>query len=85
MIEAADGSLYTGITTDIARRFNQHCDSFANPPGKGAKFFYGREPVGIVYLEKQVSRSLASSREAEIKKLKPGDKHRLKQDRLFFL
>jgi len=85
MIEAADGSLYTGITTDIARRFSEHLGSFVSPPGKGAKFFYGREPVGVVFLEKQVSRSAASSREAELKKMKPSYKHRLKQDRLFFL
>ena len=63
IIEADDESLYTGITTDIERRFIQH------KTGKGAKYFYGRAPVKIVFLEDGHTRSSASKREAEIRRL----------------
>ena len=64
MIEASDGSLYTGVTTDVERRFAEHSGS-----GKGAKFFRGRKPVKIVYQQDLPDRSSALKREAEIKKL----------------
>lgn len=64
IIEASDASFYTGITTDIERRFDQHCRG-----QKGAKYFNGRSPVEVVYREDGHSRSSASRREAEIKKL----------------
>lgn len=67
----SDNSLYTGITTDIARRFQQHVD------GRGAKYFRGRQPLQVVYLEADHSRSSASRREAFIKGLKREDKERL--------
>ncbi len=67
----SDGSLYTGITTDVARRFAQH------RAGNGAKFFRGRVPRRLVYLETGHDRSSASRREVEIKRLRPADKRRL--------
>ena len=67
----SDGSLYTGITTDVARRFAQH------RAGSGAKFFRGRIPRCLVYLETGHDRSSASRRETEIKRLRPADKRRL--------
>jgi len=63
IIEASDSKLYTGITTDIEHRWSSHCT------GKGAKFFRGRLPKKICYLEDKHTRSSASKREAEIKKL----------------
>jgi len=63
MIVCSDDSIYTGITTDVARRFAQHAS------GCGAKYFRGRKPVAVVYLEHDHSRSSASSRETELKKL----------------
>jgi putative endonuclease len=63
IIHCSDDSYYTGITTDVERRFEQH------RTGKGAKYFYGREPVEIVYIEECRNRSDASQREAEIKGL----------------
>lgn len=63
IIEASDNSLYTGITTDLERRFHQHAS------GQGAKYFKGRRPVKFVYSENSDTRSSASIREAEIKKL----------------
>jgi len=65
MIEASDGSLYTGIATDVERRFAEH--ALGREGKKGAKFFYGRKPVKVVYKEGDHSRSSASTREAEIK------------------
>ena len=64
MIEADDATLYTGITTDLARRFKQHCET-----RQGAKYFGGRRPVAVVYREEGHDRSSALRREAEIKKL----------------
>ncbi|WP_438952380.1 GIY-YIG nuclease family protein [Porticoccus sp.] len=65
MIEASDGSLYTGITTNITRRFRAHLTGKS-----GARYFHrGRQPVRVVYTEKASDRSAASKREAAIKKL----------------
>ena len=61
IILCSDNSLYTGITTDMERRFRQHV------AGKGAKYFRGRQPVQVVYLEHNHSRSSAACREARIK------------------
>ena len=72
IIEASDASFYTGITTDVERRFEEHlnCD-------KGAKYFNGRHPVRIAYREEGHTRSSASRREAEIKKLSRREKQNL--------
>ncbi len=64
IIEASDGRLYTGVTTDVARRFKEHCGS-----DKGARFFRGRYPLEVVYTESHPDRSSAQQREAAIKKL----------------
>jgi len=64
MILASDESLYTGITTDVERRFKEHGGG-----AKGARFFRGRRPVEVVYTESHPDRSSASQREAQIKKL----------------
>ena len=72
IIEASDNSLYTGITTDIERRFEEHAQG-----QKGAKYFNGRRPLGVVYREDGHSRSSASRREAEIKKLSRREKRAL--------
>ena len=71
IIICKDNSLYTGITTDVQRRFAQHLT------GTGAKYFRGHSPLRLVYLEDGHDRSSASRREAEIKKLRPEDKRRL--------
>jgi putative endonuclease len=62
MIICSDESLYTGITVDITRRYAQHKTK------KGAKYFFGRTPEKIVFLEDGHNRSSASKREAEIKR-----------------
>ena len=63
IILCSDNSLYTGITTDLARRLHQHAT------GRGAKYFRGRRPEKVLYLETGHSRSSASRKEAEIKSL----------------
>ena len=72
IILASDDSLYTGITTDIKRRWRQH-----NGAAGGARFFRGRKPVRLVYLESGHDRSSASKREASIKKLQRRQKDTL--------
>ena len=66
ILKCADGSLYTGITTDLKRRVAEHSS------GKrlGAKYTSARRPVKLAYLKKFKNRSLASKEEARIKKLK---------------
>ncbi len=72
IIEASDTSLYTGITTDVERRFTEHLQG-----PRGARFFNGRKPLKIVYREDGHDRVSASRREAEIKKLKRSAKQLL--------
>ncbi len=60
----ADGSLYTGITTDCERRLKEHNQSNR----LGAKYTRVRRPVSLLWKEMSVSRSMASKREYEIKK-----------------
>ena len=71
IILCTDNSLYTGITNDMERRLAEHAGS------GGAKYFRGRTPERVVYLEAGHTRSTASKREAAIKNLKRADKLRL--------
>ncbi|MFC5368450.1 GIY-YIG nuclease family protein [Salinirubrum litoreum] len=71
VLECADGSLYTGYTTDVERRVAEH------DAGEGAKYTRGRTPVELVYSESFDSRSAAMSREYEIKQLSRVKKERL--------
>ncbi|HVV38943.1 MAG TPA: GIY-YIG nuclease family protein [Candidatus Paceibacterota bacterium] len=61
IIECADLSLYTGITTDLKRRFEQH------KTGKGGHYTRAKQVVRFVYTEQHSGRSSALKREAEIK------------------
>lgn len=63
IIEASDNSLYTGISTDPERRLREHRSG-----RRGARFFRGREPRALRYIESGHSRSSACCREAEIKR-----------------
>lgn len=64
ILRCSDGTLYTGIATDVARRVLEH-----NESTKGAKYTRGRRPVTLVYKEAHATRSAAQQREAAIKKL----------------
>ena len=72
IISCDDDSLYTGVSTDVERRFREHLDT-----PRGAKFFNGRKPLEVVYREAGHSRSSAARREAAIKKLSREAKLRL--------
>lgn len=93
MIRCDDDSLYTGITTDMVRRWDEHgggavqadrllsgrCKEEGGAakdlretvikPGRGAKFFRGRKPLQLAYIESGHNRSSALRREAAIKRL----------------
>ncbi len=63
ILRCGDGTLYTGITTDVEKRLAVHRS------GKGAKYTRGRQPLELVYREECESHSQALKRELEIKKL----------------
>jgi predicted GIY-YIG superfamily endonuclease len=67
----ADGTLYTGITTDINARETVH------NTGLGAKYTRGRLPISIVYSEIHTNKSEASRREYAIKQLAKKEKLKL--------
>ena len=71
IVECADGTFYTGITTNLERRLLEHNS------GKGARYTSGRGPVSLVYAQRAANRSEAGARESHIKKLKREDKIRL--------
>lgn len=61
IIQCKDGTLYTGITTDVVRRLAEH------RAGKGGHYTRARGVAKLLYTEKFKNRSAASKREAEIK------------------
>lgn len=73
LIRCRHGSLYTGITTDVARRFAEH------ESGKGAKFLRGKAPLTLVFQQAIGSRSAALMAEAAIKKLSRAEKEHIIQ------
>ena len=68
MLLCDDNTIYTGITNDLKKRFDNHIS------GKGAKYLRGRKPLEIVYTENFKNRSMATKREMEIKKLNRKEK-----------
>lgn len=71
MIRCNDGSLYTGWTNNLEKRFQAHCQ------GKGAKYTRGRGPLKLVYFETFDDKREAMRREYAIKKMKKQDKENL--------
>ena len=71
MVRCADGTLYTGWTTDVPRRVAEH------NAGRGAAYTRQRGPVTLVYSEAQPSRSAALRREEQIKRRGRGYKEQL--------
>ncbi len=72
MLQCKDNSLYTGITTDLARRVKEH-----NSSKLGAKYTRARRPVKLVYSKEFETRSEALIEEARIKKLARVEKIKL--------
>ncbi len=73
ILKCADGSLYTGIAKDLAKRLKRHLE------GKASRYTRARLPVTLVYQETQPDRSAASIREAAIKRLSRPEKESLIQ------
>jgi len=73
LIRVKNGSLYTGVTTDVERRFQEHADG----GGKAAKYFRGKGPLRLVFCQKVGDRSLAMKAEAAVKKLSKSEKEDL--------
>ena len=65
ILRCADGTLYTGIARDPARRLRQHNGELAGGP----KYTSGRRPVELLWSEGAADRGLAQQREAQIKQL----------------
>ncbi len=70
LIACGDGSLYTGIATDVARRFREH--QLQGP--RAAKYVRGRLPLKLVYQQEIGTRSEASKEEFRIKALSRAQK-----------
>ena len=71
ILECADGTYYTGWTTDPPRRERQH------NAGRGAKYTRMRRPVKLVYMEELSDRTSAMKRERAIKKMARAQKRKL--------
>jgi putative endonuclease len=69
LVRCRDGSLYTGIAIDVARRISEHEDG-----AKGAKYLRGRGPLELVYQQEIGDRSLASKIESRVKRLSKVEK-----------
>ena len=74
LARCADGSLYTGVTTDPARRLAQH------NRGTGAAYTRSRLPVTLVYREEVGDRAGALRREHAIRRLSRSEKEALVRD-----
>lgn len=71
ILRCGDGTLYTGITTDVQRRLQIHRS------GRGAKYTRGRQPLELVYREACEDHSQALKREWQIKQLPRAEKEKL--------
>jgi len=71
MVECADGTFYTGWTTDPERRVKTH------NAGRGARYTKMRRPVKLIYVEELLDKSSALKRERAIKKLPRKKKEQL--------
>ena len=69
LLRCRDGSLYTGIATDVERRIREHEHS-----ARGAKFLRGKGPLTLVYQREIGDRSTATRIEIAIKQLPKADK-----------
>jgi putative endonuclease len=69
ILKCSDGTLYTGITTNLERRIREH-----NGSKTGAKYTKARRPVELIYSKEFADRSAALIEEARIKKLKREEK-----------
>ena len=71
ILRCGDGTLYTGITTDVEARLEMHRS------GKGAKYTRGRGPLELVYREECENHSQALKRELAVKAMSREEKQSL--------
>ena len=71
ILRCGDGTLYTGITTDVGKRLAAH------RAGRGAKYTRGRGPLELVHREELPGHSAALKREYEIKAMTRQEKEKL--------
>jgi putative endonuclease len=76
MLHCSDGTLYTGVTTDLERRLREH-----NRGPRGARYTRARRPVTLAYHEVAASRAAACRREWELRQLSRGQKQALVSSR----
>lgn len=69
IVKCADGTFYTGITTEVARRMREH-----NGAAHGAKYTAARRPVRLVFSRAFANRSRAARAEARLKRLSRAEK-----------
>jgi putative endonuclease len=74
LLRCADGSLYTGIATDVSRRFAQHADG-----ERGAKYLRGRGPLELIFHREIGDRSLALRIEHRVKQFPKAYKEDLRR------
>ena len=78
--ECSDGSFYSGVTTELRRRINEHNTSI-----KGSKYTRARRPVRLVYFDEHKDRSAAQKAESSFRKLNRKQKEALVSERLLSL
>ncbi|MFK8082403.1 MAG: GIY-YIG nuclease family protein [Granulosicoccus sp.] len=81
IVECNDGSLYTGVTTNLNRRVDEHNGCAPGRKAKGAAYTRTRRPVSLVYQEQYPDRSQACQREFAVKRLSRNEKLRLVRSR----
>lgn len=72
LLRCGDGTLYTGIATDVERRLAEHLDG-----RRGARYLRGRGPLELLFAEPVGDRTLASRAERRVKRLPRASKERL--------
>jgi putative endonuclease len=73
LLECRDGSIYTGIAVDVAKRYAEHAR------GKGARYTRANPPLRLLASFEYADRSQATKAEIEIKRLSPAQKRELCQ------
>lgn len=81
LIRCKNGALYTGITTDVERRFEEHKSN----DKKGAKYLRGKAPLNLVMKKKLGNKSMALKIEKKVKKLSKIKKEMLIEGKISFL
>lgn len=77
LVRTGDGALYTGIATDVGRRFSEH----EAGRGRCARYLRGRKPLQLVFARRLGDRGLALKAEWRVRKLPKDEKERIVRSR----